>query len=394
MTHVSLCSGIGGIDLAAELAGFRTVGVCEFDAKCQRVLRARFPEARVWGDLRELAGADVIREVGTPTLVSAGFPCQPFSVAGQRGGDDDPRHLWPHVARILCETQPRWFLGENVRGLLSISDGRVFGAILADLAHMGYRVGWGCCGADEAAGATHRRDRVFIVGYLAHGPSDHRGCGERISEAGAWQDGIGGRRSASGGARLAVRAVEDAKHGSRGRCDGDSPGNERPPEAPGSGGELAHGDSEGRGLNRSAELPDDEREACWHDAYRCRPFPFPPGPNECQRWGAVLAVRPDLAPALYGSPWETWSVARALRPFAPGRNKRERRENAATIAAALGAIESSEEEVELEVRELADGVPGGLALSRRDRLKMLGNAVVPAQVLPILEWIASYEANR
>lgn len=196
MKHLSLFSGIGGLDLAAEWAGFETVAFVERDPYCQRVLAKRWPGVPIIGDVRAVTGADVsdatgkggsqseqaVREHderllpgraevsahpfgrGEVGIVSGGFPCQPHSVAGKRQASADDRDLWPEVARVLREIRPRWFVGENVRGLLHSESGRFFGSILGDLADLGYRVGWGVWGASDV-GALHQRERVFIVAY-------------------------------------------------------------------------------------------------------------------------------------------------------------------------------------------------------------------------------------
>ncbi len=163
-THLSLFSGIGGIDLAAEWAGFETVGQVEWADYPTKVLEKHWPDVPRWRDIFDVTGREVLSKCGHITLLSGGFPCQPFSVAGNRKGTDDERHLWPEMLRLIREIKPTWVLGENVRGLLSIDDGRVFGRILSDLAESGYRVGWVCYGAGDV-GAPHQRDRVFVVGY-------------------------------------------------------------------------------------------------------------------------------------------------------------------------------------------------------------------------------------
>jgi len=171
LTHLSLFSGIGGIDLAAEWAGFETVGQCEFADYPTKVLEKHWPDVPRWRDVRDVTAVDFLARTGlaAPALVSAGFPCQPHSVVGKRLASDDERDLWPELRRVLGELRPRWFLGENVRGLLSSESGRFFGRILRDLVGLGYRVGWCCYGANRV-GAVHQRERVFIV---AHAPGGH-----------------------------------------------------------------------------------------------------------------------------------------------------------------------------------------------------------------------------
>ncbi|MCK9592980.1 MAG: DNA cytosine methyltransferase [Methanoregula sp.] len=121
-----------------------------------------------WRDVRDV-DRSIIDTIGQPTLISGGFPCQPHSVAGKRQASCDDRDLWPEVRRILCEIKPQWFLGENVPGLRSSESGRFFGGILRDLAEMGYSVGWGSWKAADL-GAPHHRERVFIIAYSRHMP--------------------------------------------------------------------------------------------------------------------------------------------------------------------------------------------------------------------------------
>ncbi len=167
LTHFSLFSGIGGLDLAAEWAGFRTVGQVEYANYPFRVLRQRFGRMPRWRDIRDVTGEAIIERCGVPTVISGGFPCQPHSLAGKRLASCDERDLWGELARVVREVKPRWFVGENVAGIRSSESGRFFGRVLRDLAEMGYTVGWGSWEAADA-GAPHHRERVFIV---AHSPN-------------------------------------------------------------------------------------------------------------------------------------------------------------------------------------------------------------------------------
>ena len=166
LTHLSLCSGIGGIDLAAEWAGFTTVAQCEIDDYASKVLAKNFKGVPNLHDIRTVTNAR-LREHGIDpasiTVLSAGFPCQPYSLAGKGKGDGDERDLWGEVARCIGEIKPRWFVGENTPGLFARVNQRYFKRILADLTALGYSVSWGIWGACDV-GAPHRRDRVFIVG--------------------------------------------------------------------------------------------------------------------------------------------------------------------------------------------------------------------------------------
>lgn len=160
MNHLSLFSGVAGIDIAAHWAGFKTVQFVERDPFCQKVLAKNFPGVPIHDDITTFDG----RRYRGIELVSGGFPCQPHSVAGKRKASRDERDLWGETVRVLGEAQPRWFLGENVPGLLSSESGRFFGRVVNDLAALGFRVGWCVYGASDV-GACHRRKRVFIVAY-------------------------------------------------------------------------------------------------------------------------------------------------------------------------------------------------------------------------------------
>ena len=161
MTHGSLFSGIGGFDLAAEWSGWENLFNCEWEKFPRKVLEHHFPNAKQYEDIKDFNATDYN---GRIDVLSGGFPCQPFSVAGKRKGSEDPRHLWPQMLRIIGECQPRWVLGENVRGLCSWSNGLVFETCCSDLEALGYSVQSFVVPAC-ATGAPHRRDRVWIIAH-------------------------------------------------------------------------------------------------------------------------------------------------------------------------------------------------------------------------------------
>ena len=168
LSNLSLFSGIGGIDIAAEMAGFATVGQVERDDYALRILRSRFGR-RIprWSDIRDLSASDFKRRTGidSPTLISGGFPCQPFSTAGKRRGKEDDRYLWPEMFRVVRELRPSWVIGENVAGIVSME----LESCCSDLEGEGYTVRAfliPACGV----GAWHRRERVFIVATNTYNP--------------------------------------------------------------------------------------------------------------------------------------------------------------------------------------------------------------------------------
>lgn len=160
-THLSLFSGIGGLDLAAEAAGFTTVGQCEFADYPTKVLEKHWPDVPRWRDIRALAKESFYEKTGLRTvdLVSGGFPCQPFSVAGKQKGKDDDRYLWPEMLRVIRELAPRFVVGENVPGILRIAAGDV----VQSMEREGYHVVVFDLEA-AAVGALHRRERIAFVG--------------------------------------------------------------------------------------------------------------------------------------------------------------------------------------------------------------------------------------
>ena len=154
MRFGSLFSGIGGLDLGLERAGMTCVWQSEIEPYACRVLAKHWPHIPNLGDIRGIDWTEVERV----DLVVGGYPCQPFSYAGVRRGEDDPRHLWPMFAECLRVVRPRYALLENVAGHLTLG----FGSVLADLAALGYDAQWDCIPA-AAVGAPHLRDRLFVI---------------------------------------------------------------------------------------------------------------------------------------------------------------------------------------------------------------------------------------
>jgi len=200
LTHVDLFSGIGGFALAAQWAGFRTVAFCEIDPFCQEVLAARFGAiadsegagleradakgrscAGGWNP-KQLDGTFLIPDIRDfdgsrfrgATLLTGGFPCQPFSVAGKRKGKEDNRHLWPEMLRVISEVRPTWVIGENVAGIVNME----LEQVCSDLEAEGYEVQPIIIPA-VAVNAPHRRDRVWIIAKnTLYGRDGGRGDGD------------------------------------------------------------------------------------------------------------------------------------------------------------------------------------------------------------------------
>ena len=159
MTHASLFSGIGGFDLAAEWAGWQNLFHCEWNPFGQQVLKHHFPNSISYNDITK---TDFTIHRGQVDILTGGFPCQPYSSAGKRLGKEDERHLWPEMLRTIREVQPRWVVGENVRGLTNWNGGMVFDEVQAELEAEGYEVLPFLLPAC-AVNAPHRRDRIWFV---------------------------------------------------------------------------------------------------------------------------------------------------------------------------------------------------------------------------------------
>ena len=158
LRHVDLCSGIGGFALGFEWAELsRPVLFCDIEPWSRKILAKHWPDVPIATDVKELA-SDPDRNVPDCDILSAGYPCQPFSLAGKRGGSEDDRHIWPHILQIVASKRPAWCVFENVYGHLTLG----LDQVLSDLETEGYATRpfiVPACGVD----APHKRDRIWII---------------------------------------------------------------------------------------------------------------------------------------------------------------------------------------------------------------------------------------
>ena len=315
LTHLSLFSGIGGLDIAAEQAGFVTVGQCEWADYPFAILNKHWPDVPKWRDIRTLTKESFYERTGftTVSVISGGFPCQPFSLAGKRGGKDDDRYLWPEMLRVIRELKPSWVVGENVPGIINLA----LDTVLSDLEKEGYAVQCflvPACGVD----APHKRERCVIVanavdrsvalrwnGELQNPPENggegfnNRGRTKELFSRQWWKDQPGTDGMAHG--------IREEVYGATANANSDGLQGRGPQQV----------------LDASFTIwPSREREQV-----------------------------PGQPPRVHGahSAWEDW-------PHEPGLDR------------------------------VVDGVP-----NRVDRLKCLGNAVVPQQLYPFFKAIADIE---
>jgi DNA (cytosine-5)-methyltransferase 1 len=158
LRHVDLCSGIGGFALGFEWAGLsKPVMFCDIEPWSRKILAKHWPDVPIEEDVKVLANEP--ERIPECSILTAGYPCQPFSLAGKRGGEEDDRHIWPYIREIVAQKRPTWCVFENVYGHLSMG----LDTVLSDLEADGYATRpfiVPACGVD----APHRRDRVWLIG--------------------------------------------------------------------------------------------------------------------------------------------------------------------------------------------------------------------------------------
>lgn len=322
LTHLSLFSGIGGLDLAAEAAGFETVGQCEWADYPTRVLEKHWPDVPRWRDIRTLTGDSFYERTGLRTvdIISGGFPCQPFSVAGKQRGKDDDRFLWPEMARVISELRPTWVVGENVAGIVRLA----LDDVLADLEGKGYTTRTFLIPA-ASVGAPHLRYRTAIVGY-----SEHNGL-SATAVAGSPEEAGGGKQEGTDTASKFERAGE-----------------------PRDGKDVAD--------------------------------------SLCIDWKCCGSFKNETGNPKLADESSTNRKNVADTDNTTSTRYREHSREIHGIAKPKGSYICCRSEwwsAEPSVGRVADGIP-----NRVDRLKCLGNAVVPQQFYPVFQAIATIELSR
>jgi len=384
LRHLDICSGVGGMAIAAGWAGFATIGFSEIDPYCCALLKQHWPGVKNYGDLRR-ADFDELR--GRVDVLSAGVPCQPASLAGKRRGSKDDRWLWGAVLDVVERVRPAWCLFENPPGILTLGE---FGGVLLRLGTLGYAVRLFLVPAN-AVGAKHRRERVFIVGHR----DDERGgterahrerednfgqdlfvantssgrcnrSGERLSEQSRGTEAVGPSEAlAHAGCELPSRGGRWGEAvGSRTRADAQRPGKDAEALA-----DAGRREFQQRG--ESAELPGSKAKAG-------RQRNLSRDGNESGGSGQAVADADRQGKLQQGGTI----------------GKKRRRTGDSGCSNGAGQSEPS-------FRGVADGVPPWLygaqmppplttqkIPSRAARLKALGNAVVPQQVYPFFHAIA------
>jgi len=174
---LDLFSGLGGFSLGLERTGhFETVAFCDNNKFSKAILNKHWKGIKIYDDVRAITKENFETDgIETPDIITGGFPCQPFSVAGKQKGTDDDRHLWPEMFRIIKVFQPKFVIGENVPGIVNIQDGVVFETVCTDLEDEGYEVQPFNIPA-AAVGAPHQRKRIWFIAVKSDvGNSEHNG---------------------------------------------------------------------------------------------------------------------------------------------------------------------------------------------------------------------------
>ncbi|WP_375490249.1 DNA cytosine methyltransferase [uncultured Jatrophihabitans sp.] len=347
---VSLCTGYGGLDMAVQaVLNVDIVAHCDIDPAASRLLAYHWPDISNLGDLTTLSWCDY-----RPDIVTAGYPCQPFSLAGRRQGADDERHLWPSIAAGIRRVRPRLVFLENVAGHRTLG----LDAVLGDLAADGYDATWTSIRAADI-GAPHGRERIFILAAdTSGGLCDwrQRQSGERPSQ----------RAIAAGDrARSGERAVAEADGA---RSQGREPAAGRHVSARSAAADTGS-DRPLRGAEQHVGAVDRQRESQRRDADRRA--------VRRQSYPKALAADPRLDWGKYGHAVRRWEQLTRPAPLP-------------TEAATFGGQRLNPWFV-----EWMQGLPAGHVcavpdLTRSEQLRLLGSGVVPQQGAAALSWLLAH----
>ena len=329
LTHLSLFSGIGGLDLAAEWAGIETVGQCEWADYPYKVLCKHWPDVPKWRDIHKLTKESFRERTGLQTVdvISGGFPCQPFSVAGKRRGTEDDRYLWPEMLGVIAELRPTWVVGENVAGIVNMA----LDTVLSDLEAQGYTARTfiiPACGVN----APHRRYRAAIVAYHANNTGEQRRKEQKIL----------GQKQNSDTERIYQAMAYCEVSGKRGLSIQQGQSQQENIDDVWSGETMANANSARREEFDAANVADKE---------------------EFGTRGSIAQLISNTDGG--GCRRQQWR--QHVQQFADG---------------SLWAVEPG-------VGRVANGIP-----HRMDRIRCLGNAVVPQQFYPIFKAIAAAEGGE
>tara|TARA_B100001113_G_scaffold340902_1_gene325545 strand:+ start:2847 stop:3869 length:1023 start_codon:yes stop_codon:yes gene_type:complete len=340
MKLLDLFSGIGGFSLGAEAHGIETIGFVEKDPFCQRVLKKHWPDVPIESDIRNVKGENY----GATDIISGGFPCQPFSVAGKRKGTDDDRYLWDETIRVVAECKPRWFIGENVEGLINIQDGMVLRQVQDDLEKEGFQVQCLVIPA-SGIGAWHQRKRVWIIGHNVSNTIGElsNGCGSatRLGESKQeWMDSHS-------------QEHKDKVWGETERCD----------QQTRSRGDVSNSSSTGlQGHNSKQELPEQKLGFSTHQNYE--------------------KIREDVSD----------SKGEGLQGYRVQTNMEKDEGQVSSVSSPQG--QRTWWQTESRFRGVPHGISYEVDKSRVNRIKSLGNSIVPQIAYQIFKSIVVAEEEK
>lgn len=345
----SLFSGYGGLDMGAQaVLGGEVVWHVEYDAAPSKILKHHWPDVPNYGDVTTIDWASV------PPIdaLTAGYPCQPFSIAGKRKGSHDERHLWPYVLDAIRFLRPRIVILENVRGHLTLG----FDRVLGDLAEVRYDTRWICLPA-SAAGAPHRRERIFIVAQDAHRPVGDQWwvAAPGQEESGRARTNVGGR----GGTSASDTRGDEPERWGIGRDLGSPPHSDE--GASGQRERLRYSP-----VDRSAVTPNTDSPG------RAGVGRVEPIERDIDRRGSANQLWGKFEPAIRR--WENTLGRLAPAATVPSGRDGAHRLNPVFVEWMMGLPEGHVTAPEI-------------GLSRAEQLKALGNGVVPQQAALALSYL-------